>query len=236
MQKGTLHLIPNILSENSTEAIPAYIKDIVTRIKIFYVEEIRSARRFLKMMNKEIIIDDLTFYMLNEHENDSLQLASNILKKGNDIGYISEAGCPSVADPGQELVAIAHATDCIVKPYVGPNSILLALMASGYNGQHFQFHGYLPNKQPMLSKKIYDIESESKLKNCTQIFIETPYRNNQLLAELIKSCTNQTRLCIATDLTGKNEKVVSKTIGEWKNMDISFHKIPAVFVLYAGII
>ncbi len=235
MQKGTLHLIPNILAENGIHAIPSNIKEVVSSLKIFYVEEIRSARRFLKMLNKEIIIDHLTFYMLNEHEKDSLSHVAKILNKGESIGFISEAGCPSVADPGQELVKIAHDLHCNVKPYVGPNSILLALMASGFNGQQFQFLGYLPNKQPFLSQKIKEIEQESKLKNCTQLFIETPYRNNQLLTELIKSCSGQTRLCIASGLTGEHELIISKTIAEWKMLEISFHKIPAVFVLYAGV-
>ena len=235
MQKGTLHLIPNILAENGIHAIPSNIKVVVTSLKTFYVEDIRSARRFLKMLNKDIIIDHLTFHLLNEHENDSLQYVAKILNRGESIGYISEAGCPNVADPGQELAKIAHENECTVKPHVGPNSILLALMASGFNGQQFQFIGYLPNKQPMLSQKIKEIEQESKLKNCTQLFIETPYRNNQLLAELIKNCAGQTRLCIASGLTGENEKIVTKTISEWKSTEISFHKIPAVFVLYAGI-
>lgn len=234
MEKGTLHLIPNILAENSTQAIPEYIKTLVTDLKIFYVEEIRSARRFLKMMNRDINIDGLTFYMLNEHENESLQYAASILNKGNSIGYISEAGCPNVADPGQELVEIAHKHNCKVKPHVGPNSILLALMASGFNGQQFQFLGYLPNKQPMLSHKIKDIEASSKLNDSTQLFIETPYRNNQLISEILRLCSNQTRLCVASGLTGEQEKIISCTIQEWKNMEYNFHKIPAVFALYAN--
>jgi 16S rRNA (cytidine1402-2'-O)-methyltransferase len=169
--------------------------------------------------------------MLNEHENESLADAKKIWLSGNDIGFISEAGCPSVADPGQELVALAHQNEVKVIPYVGPNSILLALMASGFNGQQFQFLGYLPNKQPFLSSKIKEMEMESRVKNCTQIFIETPYRNDQLLAELLKNCSNETRICVACHLTGKEEQIISKTVSQWKQMQVSFHKKPAVFLL-----
>lgn len=233
MQKGILHLIPNILAPESSQVIPSYYGKMLAELKVFYVEEIRSARRFLRMINQEIVIDELTFHMLNEHENHSLTEAVNYLKKGISIGYISEAGCPAVADPGQELVALAHSLDVQVKPHVGPNSILLALMASGFNGQQFHFHGYLPNKQPMLMQKIKEIEVESRQKNCSQLFIETPYRNHQLLTELIKHCQPHTKLCIAANLTGQDEKIITKTIKEWKQTEVSIHKIPAVFVLYA---
>jgi len=234
MQKGTLHLIPNILAEHSVQVIPGYLRELVSGLRIFYVEEIKSARRFLKMMNRDIQIDELSFHLLNEHENESLQLAAGLLLQGQDIGYISEAGCPAVADPGQELVAIAHANVCRVKPHVGPNSILLALMASGFNGQQFQFHGYLPNKQPILSQKIKEIETESRQKNCTQLFIETPYRNHQLMGELLRNASPHTRLCVAINLTGENERIISKPLKEWAHTELNFHKMPAVFVLYAG--
>lgn len=233
MQKGVLHLIPNLLSPDQTQAIPSYIADIVSSLKVFYVEEIKSARRFLKKMNKDIVIDHLTFFMLNEHENTSLAEATKFLNQGISIGYISEAGCPAVADPGQELVALAHQLGAEVKPHVGPNSILLALMASGFNGQQFRFLGYLPNKQPMLTQKIKEIEAESQSNNCTQIFIETPYRNHQLMEELMKHCNPNTKLCVAANLTANDEKIWTKTIREWKQTEMAIHKIPAVFVLYA---
>lgn len=234
MQKGTLHLIPNILAEHSAHVLPTYLKELLSNLRVFYVEEIKSARRLLKMMNRDIQIDQLTFHLLNEHENNSLQLAAGILSQGTDIAYLSEAGCPAIADPGQELVAIAHAHGCRVKPHVGPNSILLALMASGFNGQQFRFHGYLPNKQPMLSQKIKEIELESRLTNCTQLFIETPYRNHQLMTELIKNASAQTRVCVAIGLTGEQERIISQPLREWARTELDFHKIPAVFVLYAG--
>jgi 16S rRNA (cytidine1402-2'-O)-methyltransferase len=171
--------------------------------------------------------------MLNEHENESLQEATNLFKQGLKIGLISEAGCPNVADPGQQLVSIAHENDVKVIPHVGPNSILLALMASGFNGQQFHFHGYLPNKQPMLSQKITELERESKLKNCTQIFIETPYRNHQIIQEMMKVCNANTKLCIACNITGNDESIISLSISQWKQRELNFHKKPAVFLLYS---
>lgn len=234
MKKGSLHLIPNILAEGRTAFIPAYIKDVVSRITIFGVEEIRSARRLLKGLNKDIVIDDLEFHFINEHENASLPKLIQHLKNGQDVGYISEAGCPAVADPGQELVAMAHALDIPVIPHVGPNSILLALMASGFNGQHFQFLGYLPIKQPERSTRIKEIERESRDKQCTQLFIETPYRNNQLLEELVKQCHPNTQLCIACNLTADDEHIVSKPISWWKSNTLSFHKKPAIFLLMSS--
>ncbi|MBL7773306.1 MAG: SAM-dependent methyltransferase [Chitinophagaceae bacterium] len=233
MNKGVLHLIPNVLAEGKTAVLPSDIVEVVSRIQIFGVEEIRSARRLLKALNKQINIDVLQFHFVNEHSAEGLIALKEALARGEEIAYISEAGCPAIADPGQELVAIAHQFGAIVKPYVGPNSIVLALMASGFNGQCFQFLGYLPNKQPALSTRIKEIEKESRQKNCTQLFIETPYRNMQLLEELVKHGHPDTRLCIAADLTSEQETIISKSLQEWKKNTISFHKRPAVFVLYA---
>ncbi|MBK7762107.1 MAG: SAM-dependent methyltransferase [Bacteroidetes bacterium] len=232
MPTGTVHLIPNVLCEDGIYVIPNYMKALVTEIKIWYVEDLKSARRFLKKMNREIIIDDLTFYVLNEHENESLQFAKKILLDGNEIGMMSESGCPGVADPGSELVALAHEMGASVKPHVGPNSILLTLMGSGFNGQHFTFHGYLPNKQPFLTQKIQALEKESMQTSCAMFFIETPYRNHQLLTEIIKCCHPETMLCIGIDLTSADEKIISVPIKRWKTTELSFHKKPAVFGLF----
>lgn len=232
MQTGTLHLIPTQLAEHAFHVLPAYLRELVTGIRIFYVEDLRSARRFLKAMNKDIVIDDLTFHLLNEHEQDALRHAAPLFKAGKTIAMLSEAGCPGVADPGKELVRIAHQSNAIVKPHTGPNSILLTLMASGFNGQHFEFHGYLPNKQPLLGQKIQELERESRVKNVSQFFIETPYRNDQLLKEILLTCKGDTMLCIGVNLTGENEKIVSRSITEWKSQQLSFHKQPAVFGLY----
>jgi len=234
MQSGTLHLIPNFLDVNSPHTIPAYLVQVVTDIKIWYVEEIRSARRYLKAMNRDIIIDNLNFHILNEHENASLKFAATFLQEGKDIGMISESGCPAVADPGSALVQIAHEINATVKPHTGPNSILLALMGSGFNGQHYQFNGYLPNKQPMLTQKILDLEKESKLRNVSQFFIETPYRNDQMIREILKTCQPETRFCVAANLTTPNERILSLSIKKWKTVTESFHKKPAVFGLYCS--
>ncbi|MEZ5046752.1 MAG: SAM-dependent methyltransferase [Chitinophagaceae bacterium] len=234
MNKGKLHLIPNILSEDGLQSIPFYIHELVKNISIFYVEEIKSARRFLKKIDSAIQIDDLTFYILNEHQSNDLQQFANHIKT-NDIGYISEAGCPCVADPGQQLVEIAHQLQVDVVPHVGPNAILLTLMASGFNGQQFIFHGYLPNKQPFLNEKIKSLELHSRMQQFTELFIETPYRNKQLIAELLSLCHSQTKLCIACNLTAKDEWIKTKTIAEWKKVSFDFlHKKPCVFALYAG--
>lgn len=229
-----LHLIPNILAENSIQVIPAYIKDVISPIRIFFVEEIRSARRLLRALDKNFDIDACQFIMLNEHQALNSKEAIELLTGELPIGLISEAGCPSVADPGKELVALAHQLNIAVIPHVGPNSILLALMASGFNGQQFQFLGYLPNKQPFLSQKIKEIESESRVKNCTQLFIETPYRNDQLIQEILQHCHADTKLCVAANLTAENEIIISKTIKEWRTLNLSFHKKAAVFLIYAN--
>lgn len=232
MKKGSLHLIPNLLSENGIHTIPTYLSEFIKTISVFYVEELKSARRFLKKMDKEIDIDTLEFHLLNEHQQDELHKAKAIFFQGKNIAYISEAGCAAVADPGAELVSLAHECGVKVIPHVGPNSILLALMASGFNGQSFYFHGYLPNKQPALSQKIKEIEIHSRKENCTQIFIETPYRNNQLLSEILKHCSGNTMLCVASNLTGEHEKIISNSIQDWKKMQFDFHKIPSVFLIY----
>ena len=234
MSKGILHLLPNVLDEQGYASLPSYLGALLAELRVFYVEDLRTARRFLKAMNREIVIDDLSFYLLNEHEQDSLQHAPALFRGGQAVGYLSDAGCPAVADPGQELVRIAHEAGARVQPHVGPNSILLALMASGFNGQQFRFHGYLPNKQPQLGQAIKDLEAESRRTGCTQLFIETPYRNRQLLQELIRNGHPGTRLCIAAGLTGPGEIIKSQTLAQWQNDNTDFHKVPAVFVLFAG--
>lgn len=234
MNTGTLHLLPNVLDENGFHVLPPYLGELLGQIRIYYVEDLRTARRFLRAMNRGIDIDQLEFHLLNEHEQDSLQFAAGLFRSGQTIGYLSDAGCPAVADPGQELVRIAHEAGARVQPHVGPNSILLALMASGFNGQQFKFHGYLPNKQPQLGQSIRELEAESRRLGCTQLFIETPYRNRQLLQELIRHGHPGTRLCIAAGLTGPEEIIRTRTLAEWKNDPTDFHKIPAVFVLFAS--
>jgi Predicted methyltransferases len=232
--KGSLHLIPNFLAENTNEVIPMQVVNVLLSIDVYFVEEIKSARRFLRRIHPKFPIDTTTFYILNEHTHDDIKHALPILQQGRDIAYLSESGTPCIADPGQQLVKLCHQYELPIKPYVGPNAIMLTLMASGFNGQHFTFHGYLPIKQPALSHKIKEIESESKQKNCTQLFIETPYRNLQLLESIHQQCHPDTMLCIAADITGRTEWIKSHSIRAWKHISPPIHKVPAVFALYAG--
>jgi 16S rRNA (cytidine1402-2'-O)-methyltransferase len=229
---STVFLIPSLLHEDGINAIPAYIIDAVKSCQSFFVENERTARRYLKKLDREIVIDDYEWY--NVSETFVPDTFKQKLRQGKNICIISEAGCPGVADPGQSLIAIAQEMNIEVKPLVGPNSILLALMASGMNGQQFQFVGYLPIDNLERSKAIKELEAESAKKNCTQIFIETPYRNNQLLEALVKNCNPKTRLCVAVDLTGKTEWIKTKTIEDWKKENADIHKRLAIFLLYSG--
>lgn len=233
---GILYLIPNVLSEGAwQDVLPARIHPVLTETKHFIVENIRTARRFMKQVNREIDIDSCTFYELNKRTQSS-QLAGFLapVAEGHDVGIISEAGCPGVADPGAEVVRIAHQKGIRVIPLVGPSSILLALMASGLNGQNFAFRGYLPVKPNERTKEISNLENLSKRERQTQIFIETPYRNNQLIADLMKICSPSTLLCIASDITGNKELIVTRTIQQWKKKLPDLHKIPVIFLLQAS--
>jgi 16S rRNA (cytidine1402-2'-O)-methyltransferase len=231
---GVVYLIPSLLDETGADALPAYIKEAVKNCQVFFVENERTARRYLKKIYPEIKIDDYEWYPASDASGAS-DTFKKILLQGRTIGILSEAGCPGIADPGQELVALAHELDAEVKPLVGPNSVLLALMASGLNGQRFQFLGYLPVKEPARSIAIKETEAESKKKNCTQVFIETPYRNNQLMEALIITCHPSTRLSIAARLTGEKQWIKTRTLAEWKKNPPDLHKQPVIFLLLASI-
>jgi 16S rRNA (cytidine1402-2'-O)-methyltransferase len=226
---ATVYLIPSLLHEEGIQSVPPYIIVAVKNCQVFFVENERTARRYLKSLWKEIVIDEYEWFVINNETS----IFKQKLKEGKNIAIISEAGCPGVADPGQILVAAAQEMNIAIKPLVGPNSILLALMASGMNGQQFQFLGYLPIENNERSRAIKELETESQKKNCTQLFIETPYRNNQLVDALLKTCKPSTKLCIAVDLTGKNEWVKTKTIAEWKKNIPDIHKRLAIFLVYA---
>ncbi|RYY62780.1 MAG: SAM-dependent methyltransferase [Chitinophagaceae bacterium] len=232
MATGTVFLIPTVLDENGLASIPAYVLDAVKQCQVFFVENERTARRFLKSWWKEMIIDDYQWFTIHKAEAEVVQAFTEKLAGGFNIGIISEAGCPGVADPGQLLIAAAQRMNAVVKPLVGPSSILLALMASGMNGQQFRFTGYLPIDNQQRTKTIRDLEADSRKNNCTQIFIETPYRNNQLLETLLKTAGDTTLLCIAVDLTGEKEWVRTKTIAEWKKEKTEIHKRPAIFLMF----
>ena len=230
---STIYLIPTVLDEMATHTIPLYIVDAVKECQVIFAENERTARRFLKSICKEIVIDDYEWFTIHKAGEEQKISFQQKIKEDKNIAIISEAGCPGIADPGQLLVELAHQLNVMVKPLVGPSSILLALMASGMNGQQFEFLGYLPIDINERVKAIKEMELNSQKKNSTQIFIETPYRNNQLLDTLLKTCKPATRICIASELTGAAERVRTKTVADWKNKKIDLHKKPVIFLLYA---
>lgn len=235
--KGKVYLIPTFLGDDSTveQTMPTYNIDIVRRIKFFLVEEIRTARRYLKRMDKAINIDELSINQLNKDtkwEQIKPMLAPAL--EGNDIGIMSEAGCPGIADPGALAVEAAHRIGLQVVPLVGPSSILLAMMASGMNGQNFAFVGYLPVEKGELDKRIRKMEERSTKEHQTQIFIETPYRNGKLFEDLVRILRPTTLLCIATDVACPSESIITKTIADWKKAGVpDFHKKPTIFLFTA---
>lgn len=232
-QMAKLYLIPTTLGDTSIERVlPPDLTQLISSVPVFIVENIRTARRFLKKVNPAIVIDDLIFFELNQHtEKKEIVRYLEPNQKGLDIGIISEAGCPGVADPGAEVVKIAHAKNIQVVPLVGPSSILLALMASGMSGQNFAFNGYLPIKNPEKSQQIKMLEKRMQTEGQTQIFIEAPYRNAQLLDELLKNCDPQTMLCIAADITLDTEFIRSKPVSYWKTNVPDIQKRPAIFMI-----
>lgn len=230
---STIYLIPTVLDEMATHTIPHYIIDAVKDCKVIFAENERTARRFLKSICKEIVIDDYEWFTIHKAEEEQKQQFKQAIQDKKNIAIISEAGCPGIADPGQVLVELAQQMNATVKPLVGPSSILLALMASGMNGQHFEFVGYLPIDNNARVKAIKELELNSQKKNSTQIFIETPYRNDQLIDTLLKTCKASTKLCIAAELTGEHEFIKTKTMAEWKQQKTGFHKKPVIFLLMA---
>lgn len=230
---GTIYLIPVPLADEGLSTIPEYAKQKAIEIKHYFVENIRTARRYLKQIDSSVVIDEISFSEINQHERADIQLLEKWLNAGNDIGVMSEAGCPAVADPGSIIVEKAQEMNAKIVPFVGPNSILLALMASGFNGQGFRFVGYLPVKNPERKAAIKNLETRVEQDNETQIFIETPYRNNQLLEDLIKSCKSHSKICIAVNITDKEqEQIQTKTIAQWKATLPDLHKKPAIFLLF----
>ena len=231
---GKVYLLPTFLEEENLQTIPPYVTDAVKECQAFFVENERSARRYLKRLWKEMVIDDYEWHAIHKAEETVQETFRKLLQRGLTIGIISEAGCPGVADPGQLLVSEAQKMGAPVKPFVGPSSILLALMASGMNGQQFHFHGYLPIDNQDRIKMLKELESASQKNKATQLFIETPYRNNQLLEAILNHCQPNTSLCIAADITGKEEMIKTKTIAEWKKTIPDLHKRPVIYLLLAG--
>ncbi len=232
-KKGKLYLIPTPLGENGDHVLPQYVKDIIHQLEIFIVEKAKTARRYIKTTEHPKAISELTFSELNkriDYNEWSQYLAA--AEAGNDIGLLSEAGCPGVADPGAEIVKLAHEKGIEVIPLVGPSSLLLALMGSGMNGQSFAFHGYLSPKKEIIGKDLKKLEQVAQKGKQTQLFIETPYRNKQLVEQAFRVLSPTTRFCIVMDLTLPNEYVVTKTIAAWRKSKLpELHKRPAVFLL-----
>lgn len=231
MSAGKVYLIPTVLYEDALETIPAYLLDAVKDCSVFFVENEKTARRFLKKLWRDMVIDDYQWFAIHKAEDAVKTQFLQALKAGKHIGIISEAGCPGVADPGQVLVEAAQQAGAMVKPLVGPSSILLALMASGMNGQCFQFHGYLPIDSLERKKKLRELEADSQKRNCTQLFIETPYRNNPLIKDILDSCREETRLCIAVDITAPSETIRTRSVKQWKQQVPDIHKRLAIFLL-----
>ena len=228
---STVYLVPSVLDELAIQTIPTYLIDAVKDCQVIFAENERTTRRFLKSICKDIGIDDYEWFTIHKAEEEQKSSFRQKIKEGKNIAIISEAGCPGIADPGQILIELAQQLDITVKPLVGPSSILLALMASGMNGQQFEFVGYLPIDNIERTKMIKEMELTSTKKNSTQIFIETPYRNNQLLEALLKTCKLTTKICIASEITSSNEYVKTKMVAEWQKEKIDLHKKPVIFLL-----
>lgn len=229
-----LYLIPVTLGETSiNQVLPSYNHDVICGIRHFIVENVRSARRFLKKVDKTIDIDALVFYELNRHtDRNFIGAYLEPLRNGEAVGIISEAGCPAIADPGADVVAIAQSLGLRVVPLVGPSSILMALMASGFNGQSFAFNGYLPVEGAQRIRAVKKLEGKVQSENQTQIFIETPYRNTKMMETLLSALSPRTRLCVAAGITCAEEFIRTRTVSDWKKSEIpDISRIPAIFLL-----
>ena len=233
LNKGSIYLIPNFITSDNDKSYLSYeVEKIIFQINIFIVENIRSARRFIRKIDKEKNIDNILFFEYGKYS--KLNFEKDILSlilSGKSIGIISESGLPCVADPGASIVEYAHHFNIEVVPVSGPNSIVLALISSGMNGQNFAFNGYLPIHKKERKIKIIELEKKAKKENQTQIFIETPYRNNQLFSAILENCNLNTKLCLAMNITSKKQFIKTKTICEWKNFELNLNKVPCVFLI-----
>ena len=232
MEKGQIYMIPTTLGDSTIDAvIPKNVQQIIIQTKYFIVENIKTTRRFLKKVEREIDIDELQFFVLNKHTS-AIDIESflNPALEGNNMGVISEAGCPGIADPGSDIVSLAHSKNIKVVPLIGPSPILLALIASGMNGQNFCFNGYLPKEKSLRIREIKELERRA-INGVTQIFMETPFRNNHLMEDLLKQCGPNTTLCIAADISLENEFIQSKKIIDWIKHAPNLNKRPCMFLI-----
>jgi len=231
-----LYVIPNVISDDTqNEVIPNQVKEAIKKCDIFFVENLRTARRYISSLKLGLVIEDLRFEVVDKKTTfeECFDLIQPIIE-GKIGGIISESGCPGIADPGARLIHLAHQFRIKTIPLVGPSSILMALMASGMNGQSFAFHGYLPIDRKERQQKLRELEKESKLKDQTQIFMDTPYRNEQLMFDILKVCRKDSFLCVAKDVTGKEEMIQTKSVGKWNMKDVSLKKTPTIFLLYGN--
>ena len=231
MKRANVYLIPNTLGgESLSDIIPVDVQTIAISLRTFFVEEIRSARRLLRKMDREFPIDDSTFFILNKKTApENLNQMLKPVREGHDIAIISEAGCPGIADPGANLVALAHQQKIQVAPLVGPSSILLALIGSGFNGQDFAFHGYLPRERKDRVKKMRDFEGDARRNNTTHIFMDTPFRNMHVLEDLLNELSDETYISIASNLTLPDETIRTMRVVDWRENAYDIGKIPAMF-------
>ncbi|MEJ2884052.1 SAM-dependent methyltransferase [Pedobacter sp. GR22-6] len=234
MEKGTLFLIPVPLADNAAQkSFTPFLGDTINNLSTYIVENEKTARKFLKEAGIKIPQSELIIHDYGKHKrNDSMVPYFKELMTGKDVGLMSEAGCPGVADPGADVILEAHKRGIKVVPLVGPSSILLALMASGFNGQSFTFNGYLPIDKVERGKRIKELEQLAQQKKQTQIFIETPFRNNHLFEDILKNTAAQTLLCVACNLTGEEEYVKTMSVGQWRQERIDLHKKPTIFLIY----
>jgi 16S rRNA (cytidine1402-2'-O)-methyltransferase len=226
-----VYLIPIAIAENGFHTLPAYIADIINRCEVFFAEELRTARRAFRKIDPSFDIDNRTWHEIKQAETNYASIFREAIAGDKIIGIVSESGCPGIADPGQLLVALAHEAGIPVKPVSGPSSIILAMMASGLNGQHFTFNGYLPITSHERMKKIKELEKKVLTENCSQLFIETPYRNQQLFDSLLQALQPAIKLCVAFNLTATDEWVQTQTVSAWKKKPASLPKAPAIFII-----
>ena len=231
---GTLYLIPAPIAEGAAPQTTApEVLAISRRLQCYVAENARTTRRVLRAWHPYLILESIEISEIDKHGGPDLSLLRRWLREGREVGLMSEAGCPAVADPGSELVAAAHEAGAIIRPLTGPSSIMLALMASGLGGQSFAFWGYLPIKEPARGARIEELEVFSKKEQQTQIFIETPYRNDAMMADLLKHLASSTRLCVAQNLTAADEKIRMMTVAQWRKEAVILEKTPAVFLMLA---
>ncbi|MDD3740133.1 MAG: SAM-dependent methyltransferase [Bacteroidales bacterium] len=233
VSSAKLYLIPNLIGDTPIDSVlPASLSTLVSQISYFIVEDLRNSRRFLKKLNKDIVIDSLKFYELNQHTNlEEIYDYLDVCSKGMDIGLISEAGLPCIADPGNVIVRMAHEKGIKVVPIAGPSSIFMALMSSGLNGQNFAFNGYINIEPKLRIRQLKLLENKSLREGQSQIFMDTPYRNNKLFNDLLLNLNPDTYLCIASNISCENEFILTKKIAEWKKINIDLDKKPCIFII-----